>query len=254
MQFEARVEPRTIRAKQEFASASPLEGLDDVVELPNTRGVRVDVGISSQLIRDLLVGFPIIRITSKMGDDEIDPRVLRSKHVDHRGPADHVHKHWQAKRSGGFTDLPRRHGFITVDFDSTKMPLSNRLPDHLKNPPGIPLAMHKAESDEARGMARYKLRHLAVGPPVIAVQRRKNDGFVDSRCPGPSQIGVQRRVGIPWRCHLVSFAGVAMTIDDHAGTSHSGAGSTIAFPGSSALAMAARYHIQVSIPRKKLGR
>src|SRR5260370_36665091 len=91
--------------------ACPPDGLDDVIETPNTRGIGINVGQPHKLIDESLMGAPVVAEASEMRDYEIHVRVFRREHVyDLRLPSP-IDEPRQTESFGGFADLPSGHCF-----------------------------------------------------------------------------------------------------------------------------------------------
>src|SRR5262245_63415658 len=75
--------------------------------------------------------------------------------------------------------------------------------------------MDESETDQAGGVTRNDAGELRVGLGVVAVKSGKHDCLINPRSTGSPQILFNRRVGVPWRCQQVAFAGVTVSIDNH---------------------------------------
>src|SRR6516165_2434721 len=146
------MQPGTVRAKKQFSRTCHLDCLNEVIELTHARGVSKYICITGQLIDNLLVRLPVVGKAAKVCNYEIHVRVLRCKHVDYFGPADHVHEYGKTKSSGGITNFASRHAIETMDLDSAEVPTCYRLLDHCKNMPCIALAMKEGKSNQTAAM------------------------------------------------------------------------------------------------------
>src|SRR5215469_10961579 len=108
MEFEARMKPRAIGAKEDLAGPALLDCLNQIIKLTDSRCVRIHVRILSQLIGHLLVCPPVIGEASQMRDDEVHVRICPSKHVHDPRTANDVYEHGEAESSGSFAYLARR--------------------------------------------------------------------------------------------------------------------------------------------------
>ena len=215
MQFQARVCPGPVRTKQQFMRSGSADGLYNVVKSSYCRGICEYIRIPRKLIRDHLVGLPIIRKAPEMGNDKIHAREFRCQHIDHFSTAGDIDEDRQAKCSRGDADLAGGHRLRPMYFNATEVMSSDSSLHHGKDSPCIADGMNKSESNQTAFMERDQLCRLLVGFAVISMQRRHHNRSGNSRGARTSQVLVQTRMRIPGSGHLVSLAGVAMAVDDH---------------------------------------
>src|SRR5579863_7612898 len=103
---------------------SSLDSFHDVVESPDAGSVGIDVGITHKLVNHPLVSPPVIRKTTKMGNDEIHVGVLRCKHVHNFRPSYYIRQYGHLENSRRFADLPSRHGLKAMQLYATEYPFA----------------------------------------------------------------------------------------------------------------------------------
>src|SRR5215472_11494554 len=131
---------------------------------------------------------PVVGVTPQVRDDKVNVGVLRRQHVNNLRPADHIDKDGQPKRSRGFADLARRHGFEAMDLDAAETPLADRVRDHGKNPSGVARGVDEHKSDQAGWVAGDDVRELCICPVVIAMKSGDYDRLVNARGTGTAEV------------------------------------------------------------------
>src|SRR5207249_1339916 len=97
---------------------------------------------------------------------------------------------------------------VAVQLDAAEAPTSHRTFDHLENPTCISGSMNEGESNQPVWVAGYNASDLRIGLRVVTVEWREHDCLVDTRCPRPTQIGLNGGVCVPRCGHQVTLAGV----------------------------------------------
>src|SRR2546422_4830709 len=240
------MQPGAVRAKKQFSRATSLECLNDVIELPHSGSIGIHVGITGQLVSDLLVSFPVVGEAAEVRQDEVHLRILWRQHVYDFSAADDIEKNGQTKQSGRVAYLAGREGFVAVHLDATETPVHHGVLHHPKNSSRVAFRMNESKSDQTIRMPFDQASYLSISLAVVAVKGRQHDRFVDSGSARATKVCTEWRVSVPGRRHLVPFAGVAMAINDHEAHSFC-PWLWPAFPKRAA--RAAMYQIEVSIPR-----
>ena len=220
LNFNSGMKPWSIGAEQKLSRSRAFYGLNNVVVLPHSGSIRKNIGIPGQLVHHLLVCSEIIGIAAKMSDDENYVRILRGKHVHDFGAAGYINQKRQVQSLCRFADLTSGHAFMPVNLDTAEGPFSDGVFHHLKYSPRVADSVNKSESNQPARIAGDDARDLGIGDGVIAVERRHDNGFVNSSSAGAAKIGLHPRLGVPWRSHFVAEARVTVAVDDHPNRNH----------------------------------
>ena len=215
LQLQTGMEPGAVGAEEELAGAGAPDGLDQVVEAADSRGVGVDVGVAGEEIDGLLLRPPVVPEAAHVGDHEGHVRILRREHVEDVWLAGDVDQHGDAVGAGSLADLARRQGLGAVDLDPSEAVLPHRPRHQGADAAGVAPGVYEREADQALRMGGDDLRELGVGSPVIAVEAGEDDGAADPRRSRAPQVGAEGGVGEGRAGHGVTTAGVAVEVDDH---------------------------------------
>src|SRR5215831_4123331 len=182
------VQPGAVAAKQDLVRAGALHGLNDVIVVSNRRRISIEIGEANKLVDGLLVRLPVAGKAAKMGNDEVDVRILGSKHFGDVSTPAHVHQDGESKRARHVADLTRGHGLKPVYLDAAEPPARDRMLGDGVHLTRLAQGVNEGEADQPAGMAGDDPRQLLVGLDVIRVESREDDSLVDAGRTRASQI------------------------------------------------------------------
>lgn len=214
-EFEGRMEPGAVASENDFARASAFDGAHDVVETANAGRVGIDVWILGKLFNDTFVGAPVIRKAAEVGNDEINVRVFRGKHVNDMGFSGHIDKDRQFEVACGLANLAGGHMVVAMNFDAAESVPEDSLPDHFVHTVGIAPRVDHGEANQSVRQAADDAGDLAVALLIIGLKSGKDDGARDAGPGGTPQISAQGRVGVPGCGEEVAASGMTMEVNNH---------------------------------------